>query len=455
MQFFSQVGQDRFLFENFFYGHRGGTFVDVGAYDGEKFSNTLFFERYMDWSGLCIEPLPSAFEKLAAKRKAICKHVCVGDFEGGGEFTEAVAGIDERMLSGLTRYFDPRHSERLKAFASDIVVYDVPVRRLSSLLTENSLLNVDYCSIDTEGSEFNIISDLDFEKFSISVLTIENNYGDERIPRLMAAKGYDFVAKLEQDYVFKRRNVKRLPRTTVICAVWHGDPRRWELLRGHFANLERQSVPIEIVYVFDGDDVAPPWLNAKTVSVQQELTIYQAWNVGLSLVKTPMVLNLNLDDRLAGNAIELLENALTREGASAIGGDWKICYSQQETDQTGDCYAADRLPVATEWPPQKGTVARLGSGTGHRGTLGPAVMWRMDAHIGFPRYPWRFQDGTPIRVVADATWWTILANHLQKKIIRLPVTIGNYHSHPEEQAEFRKLPYDEMQLSSEVGISKL
>jgi hypothetical protein len=39
MQFYSQVGQDRFLFENFFYGHRGGTFVDVGAYDGEKFSN--------------------------------------------------------------------------------------------------------------------------------------------------------------------------------------------------------------------------------------------------------------------------------------------------------------------------------------------------------------------------------------------------------------------------------
>jgi hypothetical protein len=82
MQFYSQVGQDRFLFENFFYGHRGGTFVDVGAYDGEKFSNTLFFERHLGWARLCIEPLPSAFAKLTEKRKVICKQVCVSDFEG-------------------------------------------------------------------------------------------------------------------------------------------------------------------------------------------------------------------------------------------------------------------------------------------------------------------------------------------------------------------------------------
>lgn len=455
MQFYSQVGQDRFLFENFFYGRRGGTFVDIGAYDGEKYSNTLFFERFMDWSGLCVEPMPSVFTKLAASRKAICKQVCVGDFEGLAEFTEAVAGVDEKMLSGLTRNFDPRHLDRLKAAATESVIYEVPVRRLSSLLAESALLNVDYCSIDTEGSEINIISDLDFDRFSISLLTIENNYNDDRIPRLMAAKGYDFVVKLEQDYLFKKRNVKRLPRTTVICAVWHGDPRRWDLLRGHLANIERQSAPVDIVYVFDGGDAAPDWLNAKSVCVKEDLTIYQAWNVALSLVRTPFVLNLNLDDRLARNAIELLENALLREGAAAIGGDWKICHSQDETDRTGNCDPVDRLPVAPDWPPKPGSASRLGSGTGHRQTLGPAVMWRMDAHVGFPRYPWRFHDGTPIRVLADAAWWTILSNHLGKKIARLPMTIGNYHSHPEEQAEFRKLPYDETRLSIDIGIAKL
>ena len=61
MRFFSQLGQDRYLLENFFRGKRGGVFVDIGAYDGQTFSNTLFFERSMAWTGLCIEPLPSAF----------------------------------------------------------------------------------------------------------------------------------------------------------------------------------------------------------------------------------------------------------------------------------------------------------------------------------------------------------------------------------------------------------
>lgn len=43
MKFFSQVGQDKFLLDHIFRGKRKGTFVDVGAYDGERFSNTLFF----------------------------------------------------------------------------------------------------------------------------------------------------------------------------------------------------------------------------------------------------------------------------------------------------------------------------------------------------------------------------------------------------------------------------
>jgi hypothetical protein len=184
------------------------------------------------------------------------------------------------------------------------------------------------------------------------------------------------------------------------------------------------------------------------------LTIYQAWNVGLSLVSTPLVINLNLDDRLAPNAIELLENALLREGANAIGADWKICYSQEETDQMSESYPVDRLPFIPEWPPQKGTVTRLGSGTGQRGTFGPAVMWRMDTHMGCPRYPWRFGEGTEIRSVGDTAWWWVI-NRLQKKIVRLPMVVGNYHSHPAEQAEFRKVPYDELHPLQQTGISPM
>lgn len=219
MQFYSQVGQDRFLFENFFRGKRNGVFVDVGAYDGEKFSNSLFFERAMGWRGLCIEPLRSAFAKLSKARKAICEQVCVADFEGQADFVESDAGIDEQMLSGLAAGFDPRHVERLRRVASNIVDRKVQVTTLSSLLIKHSLFNIDYCSIDIEGSELKVISELDLKRFHISVFTIENNYDAPDVPKLMAEKGYEFVVKLEQDYVFKRPEVSRLPLTSVSSAV--------------------------------------------------------------------------------------------------------------------------------------------------------------------------------------------------------------------------------------------
>ena len=56
----SQNGQDVVLANDVFARKRKGVFVDVGAHDGVTFSNTLMLERDFDWSGVCIEPLPSA-----------------------------------------------------------------------------------------------------------------------------------------------------------------------------------------------------------------------------------------------------------------------------------------------------------------------------------------------------------------------------------------------------------
>lgn len=453
MKFYSQVGQDRFLLEHFFRGKRGGVFVDIGAYDGETFSNTLFFERSMDWRGLCIEPLPSAFARLAGTRRAICENICAGDFEGEAEFVEAddCGGPNQKMFSGLSAQFDPRHVQRIQAMTKTRVSRPVKVTKLSNLLAKHSLFDIDYCSIDTEGAELAILSDFDPERFRVSVFTIENNWDDERITRLMAAKGYDVYAKLEQDYVFVRRGVKPLARTAVICAVWHKDPERHALLRGHAQNLERQSVPVEPIYVFDGGDQPPDWLKGRTISVQEPLTIYQAWNVALSLVSTPLAMNLNLDDRLAPNAVEVLERAILQQRATAAGGDWKICYSQAETDQVEPCYPAERMPYRPEWPPPTGTLTRLGSGTGERGTFGPVTIWRMEAHMGAPRYPWRLRDGSLIRGSGDLAWWAVLQNNPNARMVRIPMIIGNYHSHPPDQAEFREA--DERMLFGDPGIS--
>lgn len=228
----------------------------------------------------------------------------------------------------------------------------------------------------------------------------------------------------------------RMTDVTVICAVWSKDARRRALVRSHRENLLGQSRPVHAIYVFDGGDTPPDGLDAETIISSQDLTIYQAWNLALARVTTPLVMNLNLDDRLAPDAAEQLARHITQEDAVLAGGDWRICYSQDETDAVRPCHPAAELGFSRTCPPGIEPDRRLGSGTGERLTFGPAVMWKMAAHIQVPRYPWRLNDGTLIRTVADGAFWSILG-HLGAKLSRLPLVVGNYHFHPQEQAEYR------------------
>lgn len=238
-------------------------------------------------------------------------------------------------------------------------------------------------------------------------------------------------------------------RTTVFCAVWSGDPDRLELLRGHSESLRRQTASVDCVYVFDDSDTPPDWVSGTTVTSRNALTIYQAWNVAIQHCSTEYVLNLNLDDRLAPDAVETMQEFADANGAGLVGGDWQIKYSQPETDEVKETFRASTLPFIESWPPTAGTTTRLGSGTGDRGTLGPGTLWRRDLHDRAP-YPWQFASGAPIRIVGDLAWWTIVRQHLDVPVVRLPLVVGNYHSHPGDQAEFRS--GDEHALLSSEGI---
>lgn len=48
---------------------RNGIFLEIGAYDGEHFSNTLYFERTLQWRGLLVEPNPASFRLLLKKNR--------------------------------------------------------------------------------------------------------------------------------------------------------------------------------------------------------------------------------------------------------------------------------------------------------------------------------------------------------------------------------------------------
>lgn len=239
-------------------------------------------------------------------------------------------------------------------------------------------------------------------------------------------------------------------RTTVFCAVYSKDPQRFSLIFDHLKNLQQQTIPVEPIYVFEAGETPPSHFPARWFSAGQAVSIYQAWNIAIATASTDYLMNLNLDDRLHHDAIERMQIFLQEKSADLVGGDWKITYSQEETDQVAYCYPIEKVPFLASWPPAIGTQTRLGSGSGHRGTYGAATLWRRSLHRGCARYPQHFEDGTVIRSIGDALWWVIVKQKLNGALVRLPMIIGNYHSHPSEQAEFRY--GNEWELANKMGI---
>ena len=76
------------------------------------------------------------------------------------------------------------------------------VNKLQSVLDKYNIHEIDYCSIDTEGSEFNIIKSIDFSRTKIKIFSIENNYNSEEIKNFLEERGYILETILQWDDIY-------------------------------------------------------------------------------------------------------------------------------------------------------------------------------------------------------------------------------------------------------------
>ena len=187
---------------------KNGVFIDVGAYDGDRVSNSLYFEDVLGWSGICIEPNPNAYNKLIDNRSCICINAGVTDVESELPFYK-VSGHAE-MLSGFMSYISNEHIERINMEISrhggKTEIVNVKTIRLSDVLRENNITNVDYLSIDTEGNELHVLKSIDFNTCNIMYITAENNDKTNDVRDFLSQKGYDFICNICGDDIYKLKN---------------------------------------------------------------------------------------------------------------------------------------------------------------------------------------------------------------------------------------------------------
>jgi FkbM family methyltransferase len=205
-RFFSQHGQDRYLDSFVFCGKSDGFFVDVGAYDGVLLSNTFFFER-LGWRGICLEPNPRVYEKLARNRSCIALNVGVAAVAEKMRFLSLPEELE--LGSGFVEFFDQTSQFADEKYIEQVCkqsgrLLNIEAVNLNHLLAQNGVSRVDYLSIDTEGADWEILGSIDFDRFDIDVVSVESVRLGDRIASHMKKKGYRLIAILGADEIYRK-----------------------------------------------------------------------------------------------------------------------------------------------------------------------------------------------------------------------------------------------------------
>ena len=66
--YYSQAKEDQYLNDNYFKDKKNGKYIELGAMDGDMYSNTKYYEIQHNWSGILIEPHPIKFQVLKENR---------------------------------------------------------------------------------------------------------------------------------------------------------------------------------------------------------------------------------------------------------------------------------------------------------------------------------------------------------------------------------------------------
>ena len=211
-KYYGQWETDKFI-EKYFPNQSKGYCIEVGAADGIKGSNTKYFED-LGWDALCIEPNKLFSESLEKHRKVV-RYYAVGDSNLASVSLQIFNVGDKEIMSSLTSLRpDPRLVEAHKHLINDMSSVNVPLRTLPYILENHvggtpfyNREEIDFISVDTEGTELNVLKGFNFNKYNVKLFVVENNYSDPEIEEFMNTKGYTLQERWKINDFFVREEL--------------------------------------------------------------------------------------------------------------------------------------------------------------------------------------------------------------------------------------------------------
>ena len=170
------------------------TFLEFGATDGLSLSNSFLLEKHLNWKGALAEPSPQWHESLKLNRKdTTIIDKCIWSksnerleffMSSYGELSTIVDFVDNDIekLPGNTSM---RKENGKKIYVETISLNDVVKFFFNGKCPS-------YISVDTEGSEYEILKSFNFDNYRPHVFTIEHNHSkyEKKIDELMISNEY-------------------------------------------------------------------------------------------------------------------------------------------------------------------------------------------------------------------------------------------------------------------------
>jgi FkbM family methyltransferase len=201
-----------------FLNYRGGIFVEAGANDGIRQSNTLYYEKYKGWTGLLIEAIPALAEQCRQNRPRCLVENCAlvsADYNGKTvemEYFDLMSIVKDGLGNAAEEQLHKEAANNiLREGKKEPYRVAVPARTLSQVLTAHRINKIDLLSLDVEGYEANVLSGIDFNKHTPKFMLVETRHNKKTVIDNLLAPHYEQMDVLNTndrfaDILFRRRN---------------------------------------------------------------------------------------------------------------------------------------------------------------------------------------------------------------------------------------------------------
>ena len=193
LETYSQFGEDREIVAHFPERYLG-YFVEVGANNGVRDSNTLLLEK-CGWSGILIEAnaeLADEASRMRPNARVVQTVVGSGKQSVVRFLTVSKPGSNLDGLSSVA--LSPEVMKQIEDCGGAINSSEIPCRCLDDILSENlsRRQKVDFVSIDVEGAEMDVLRGFNLTFYLPRLVMIEDNSkgADVNVPHYMKSQGY-------------------------------------------------------------------------------------------------------------------------------------------------------------------------------------------------------------------------------------------------------------------------